>query len=45
MGTLFTNSKLLDLVEAILGPDIAGHPEWNVRPKTPSNPLFDVPWV
>ena len=37
-------SKLLDIVEQMLGSEIAGHPVWNLRSKTPKNPLVTVPW-
>ena len=37
--------ELLDVVEQILGPEgFAGHPVWNLRSKTPLNPLATVPW-
>ncbi|KAM9974768.1 hypothetical protein ACTFIW_008234 [Dictyostelium discoideum] len=42
---LFSNSKLLDLVEILLDTkEISGHPEWNLRSKTPNNKYFNVPW-
>ncbi len=28
----------------MIGPEIAGHPVWNLRAKTPINPLATVPW-
>jgi len=28
----------------MIGPEIAGHPVWNLRSKTPNNPLATVPW-
>ncbi len=31
-------------VESFLGPEVAGHPVWNLRSKTPNNPLVTVPW-
>jgi hypothetical protein len=44
LANLWTNPRLLDVIEQILGPDIAGHPVWNLRTKTPRNPLATVPW-
>jgi|SRR5579883_537081 len=41
---LWSSKKLLDIIEQILGPEIAGHPVWNLRSKTPHNPLATVPW-
>jgi len=32
---LFSHPRLLNLVSCLIGPDIAGHPVWNVRSKTP----------
>ncbi len=44
LADLWASQKLLDVVEQILGPEIAGHPVWNLRSKTPLNPLTTVPW-
>ena len=44
LAHLWASPKLLDIVEQIIGPDIAGHPVWNIRSKTPTNPLATVPW-
>eukprot|EP00698_Gefionella_okellyi_P000149 TRINITY_DN10138_c0_g1_i1.p1 TRINITY_DN10138_c0_g1~~TRINITY_DN10138_c0_g1_i1.p1 ORF type:complete len:325 (-),score=37.49 TRINITY_DN10138_c0_g1_i1:149-1123(-) len=44
LGKLFTNPRLLNLVSQLIGPEIAGHPVWNVRSKTPGNALANVPW-
>lgn len=44
LADLWANPRLLDLVEQILGPEIAGHPVWNLRSKTPLNPMVTVPW-
>jgi hypothetical protein len=44
LADLWGNAKLLDLVEQIIGPEIVGHPVWNLRSKTPNNPLVTVPW-
>jgi len=41
---LWTTDRLLDVAQQILGPDIAGHPVWNVRPKIPENDQTTVPW-
>ena len=41
---LWSNEKLLDAVEQIVGPDIAGHPVWNLRIKLPRNVQDEVPW-
>jgi Phytanoyl-CoA dioxygenase (PhyH) len=41
---IWSSKKLLDMIEQILGPEIAGHPVWNLRSKTPHNPLATVPW-
>ena len=30
---LWSDEKLLNVAEQIVGPDIAGHPVWNIRPK------------
>lgn len=42
--TLWSNEKLLNMVEQIVGPDIIGHPVWNLRVKTPKNDATVVPW-
>ncbi|XP_046548110.1 phytanoyl-CoA dioxygenase domain-containing protein 1-like [Haliotis rubra] len=41
---LWGNERLLNLVEQLIGPKIAGHPVWNLRPKTPKNTASTVPW-
>ena len=42
---LFSNEKLLNLMEQILGTkEIVGHPVWNMRTKTPQNEATTVPW-
>ena len=33
-----------DIREQLLGPEVAGHPVWNICSKTPDNPLATVPW-
>lgn len=44
LADLWASKSLLDIIEQILGPEIAGHPVWNLRSKTPLNPLATVPW-
>jgi len=44
LAALWSSPKLLDMIEQILGPEIAGHPVWNLRSKTPTNSLTTVPW-
>ncbi len=44
LADLWASQELLAVVEQILGPEIAGHPVWNLRSKTPLNPLATVPW-
>jgi ectoine hydroxylase-related dioxygenase (phytanoyl-CoA dioxygenase family) len=44
LANLWTHPRLLDVVEQVLGPEIAGHPVWNIRTKTPNNPTVTVPW-
>ena len=41
---LWSNERLLNIVEQFIGPEIAGHPVWNLRAKTPVNDLTTVPW-
>ncbi|HWF43869.1 MAG TPA: phytanoyl-CoA dioxygenase family protein [Candidatus Kapabacteria bacterium] len=43
-ANIWSSQKLLDIIEQLLGPEIAGHPVWNLRSKTPHNPLATVPW-
>ena len=44
LANLWASDKLLDVVEQIIGPEIGGHPVWNIRSKTPVNALVTVPW-
>jgi hypothetical protein len=44
LADLWALKELLDVVEQVLGPEVAGHPVWNLRTKTPLNPLATVPW-
>ena len=39
LAAIWSSPKLLDIIEQFLGPEIAGHPVWNLRSKTPSNAL------
>ncbi|XP_046340454.2 phytanoyl-CoA dioxygenase domain-containing protein 1-like [Haliotis rufescens] len=41
---VWSNDRLLNLVEQLVGPNIAGHPVWNLRTKTPQNNASTVPW-
>ncbi|XP_078491713.1 uncharacterized protein LOC144742356 [Ciona intestinalis] len=41
---LWSDERLLNAVEQLVGPDIAGHPVWNLRTKTPHNEQTTVPW-
>ncbi|XP_052220569.1 probable alpha-ketoglutarate-dependent hypophosphite dioxygenase [Dreissena polymorpha] len=41
---LWCSERLLNLIEQLIGPDIAGHPVWNMRTKTPNSIALDVPW-
>lgn len=44
LAKLWSHPRLLAIMVQLLGPDIAGHPVWNLRCKTPDNPLATVPW-
>ena len=44
LAALWSLDRLLDIVAAIIGPDIEGGAIWNVRPKVPDNALMTVPW-
>ncbi|XP_021344577.1 uncharacterized protein LOC110444531, partial [Mizuhopecten yessoensis] len=41
---VWTNERLLNVIEQLIGPEIAGHPVWNLRTKTPQNEATTVPW-
>jgi hypothetical protein len=43
-ATLWSSAKLLDIIQQLLGPNIAGHPVWNLRAKTPMTSRATVPW-
>lgn len=42
--TLWTQDKLLNVIEQLIGPDIACNPVWNIRPKVPFDDDQEVPW-
>ncbi|XP_013391128.1 phytanoyl-CoA dioxygenase 1 [Lingula anatina] len=44
IGDLWSNERLLNMMEQLVGPDVAGHPVWNLRTKTPKNNLWTIPW-
>ena len=44
LAALWTDQRLLTIMGQLLGPDLDGHPVWNLRCKTPDNPLATVPW-
>ncbi|MEZ5668493.1 MAG: phytanoyl-CoA dioxygenase family protein [Alphaproteobacteria bacterium] len=44
LARLWSCDKLIDMVGQIVGPDIAGHPIWNIRSKTPQTRRMTVPW-
>ena len=41
---VWTNERLLNIMEQLVGPEVAGHPVWNLRVKTPNNDMTTVPW-
>jgi len=41
---LMSNSKILDAVESLLGPEIFSSPVYNVRPKVPKVAAGTIPW-
>jgi hypothetical protein len=44
LAELWCSTKLLAILEQFLGPNIAGHPIFAIRPKLPATSLFNVPW-
>lgn len=44
LAELWSGDRLIDMVRQIIGPDIAGHPIWNIRSKTPQTRRMTVPW-
>ncbi|XP_076463481.1 phytanoyl-CoA dioxygenase domain-containing protein 1-like [Babylonia areolata] len=41
---VWADPKILNVCEQLIGPDIKGHPVWNLRCKTPQNENTVVPW-
>ena len=41
---LWSYPKLLNILEQVLGPEVAGHPVWNIRIKLPNHEPEVVPW-
>ena len=41
---LWSYPKLLDVMEQLLGPEVAGNPLWNLRVKLPKHGPEVVPW-
>jgi hypothetical protein len=41
---LWANERILNVIEQLIGPDIAASPVWNLRTKTPNNEATVVPW-
>ncbi|XP_078680911.1 phytanoyl-CoA dioxygenase domain-containing protein 1 homolog [Branchiostoma floridae x Branchiostoma belcheri] len=41
---LWSNERLLNVMEQLVGPEVAGNPIWNLRTKTPYNEQTEVPW-
>ncbi|XP_046370068.2 uncharacterized protein LOC124144624 [Haliotis rufescens] len=41
---VWSNERMLNLIEQLIGPDIAGHPTWNLRTKTPESKIGAIPW-
>ena len=41
---ILTNPKILDIAEAIVGPEVLAHPVFNTRPMIPGSPHVIVPW-
>ena len=44
LAELWSSDKLLDVMQALLGPDVSGHPVSCLRVKTPDTPLMNAPW-
>lgn len=44
IADLWGSKVLLDCAEQLLGPELAGHPVWNLRVKTPQQEQATVPW-
>ncbi|CAD5121217.1 DgyrCDS9751 [Dimorphilus gyrociliatus] len=41
---VWSNERILNVVEQLIGSDIQGHPVWNLRTKCPNNEATVVPW-
>ncbi|XP_064637126.1 uncharacterized protein LOC135493597 [Lineus longissimus] len=41
---LWSNERLLNIMEQLVGPEVSCHPVWNLRPKVPKNDATAVPW-
>ena len=44
MEELWSYPKLLDVMEQLVGPEVAGQPVFNLRVKVPNNEPEVVPW-
>ena len=44
LAKLWSHPALLSVAEQLVGSEVAGHPVWNLRSKTPDNSLATVPW-
>ncbi|NKB66656.1 MAG: hypothetical protein GKR89_06310 [Candidatus Latescibacteria bacterium] len=44
MFQILTQPALLDIVEAVIGPEILAHPQFNLRAKLPNQDASVVPW-
>jgi hypothetical protein len=44
VASLWSSKILLGIAKQLLGPDIAGHPVWNLRTKVPNQEQVTVPW-
>jgi len=44
MKKLWTSKQLLGIAGQVLGENLAGHPVWNLRTKTPQQEQANVPW-
>ena len=44
VALLWSNDTLLSIAKQLLGPNIAGHPVWNLRTKVPVQEQVTVPW-
>lgn len=44
ISSIWSNETLLDIAQQIVGPNIGGHPVWNIRTKVPRTEQVTVPW-